>query len=706
LLRLRQHRPKLMRRGRSDPCLAPAPLRDARSRWWLAPLCATLAAFATLNHGAFAQTAPPASAPPPPPPPSQSSSEPYVDRLLPASAIEQSEREDEDRRDTSGWPRSIRIEVQWAQSRSSGITTGGSGLGMRGTLDTPNFGGLSFDAQVGGGQRFITSTDDNRRAFAFTLTQLGMPLANGWITNNTLGITSPSQVPVARQQSRIGLPTRAIEGAATEFVSPNGLLLTGSAGRVGQLEGYPSARFRATDGDYAALGGQMPIATAAGIFTSAVNAAFVRGAPNELGLFATPDRAAARTADFDALFVAERFRRGEIEIQGNYVRSTATTGAQRVTANGFWLDAELNLNRSRHTAGLFYLEPNLNWGGLAMNSDVEGAYYRFSSQTLKWTSDLSLEALRPVDGRTASGGFASGSLRYRVSRDVSAGGGLTFREFAGRGGQAFAYVQSRNSFGNGRVQLDFTDATTGEQSESLTLDQSFDTAQGLRLSTTLSLSNQRAPNLSRKVASVSFAGGYDFFDSLSIDTNIQSRTTLAGPKDDALYGTIGLQWRFARNWSLNANAVVGRGRYDTGVILDPLATPTTIVTRPSQRSIVLSVRYEERAGSLITPLGGRLGGGGATLSGVVFLDANANGVADANEAGVPNVTVLLDGKFTARTDAQGRYEFVFVGAGEHTISLITDNLPLPWAVTNEGATRVKVSPRQTTRVDIGATRLQ
>lgn len=676
----------------------PALPGDARSRWWHATLCATLA---VLNGVALAQTVPPATPPNP-----SSSNEPYVDRLLPQSAIDQSERDDEDRRDVSGWPRSIRIEVQWAESRSSGITTGGSGLGLRGTLDTPNFGGLSFDAQVGGRQRFVTRTDDNGRTFAFTLTQLAMPLQNGWITNNTLGVTAPSQVPVARQQSRIGLPTRAIEGATTEFVSPNGLLLSGSVGRVGQLEGYPSARFRVTNGDYAAIGGQLPIATSAGIFTSAVNAAFVRGAPNELGLFTTPEGAAARTADFDALFVAERFRRGDIEIQGNYVRSTATGDSQRVTANGFWLDAELNLNRTRHTAGLFYLEPNLNWGGLAMNSDVEGAYYRYSNQTLKWTSDLSLEALRSVKGSTSSGGFASGSLRYRVSRDVSVGGGLTFREFAGRGGQAFAYVQSRNRFGNGRAQIDFTDATTGEQSESLTLDQSFDTTQGLRLSTTLSLSNQRAPTLSRKVASVSFAGGYDFFDSLSIDTNIQSRTTLSGPKDDALYGTIGLQWRFARNWSLNANAVVGRGRYDTGVILDPLAAPTTVVTRPTQRSIVLSVRYEERAGSLISPLGGRIGGGGAALSGVVFLDANANGVADANETGVANVTVVLDGKFTARTDAQGRYEFGFVGAGEHTVSIITDNLPLPWAVTNDGAARVKVSPRQTTRVDIGATKLQ
>jgi hypothetical protein len=431
----------------------------------------------------------------------------------------------------------------------------------------------------------------------------------------------------------------------------------------------------------------------------------VKGGPNELALLADPLGVTPKTADFESLFVAQRFQRSDVEIQANAVGSRASSAGQKATANGVWIDARVDVDRARHAAGLFYLEPGLNWAGLAMNSDVQGGYYRFAQQSLRLSTDFIVEALKPVRGNTASGGFANGAVRYQLSRDVGIGGGAAFREFAGRGAQAYAYVQSRNRFGTGRAQIDVTDATTGERNESITADQTFDTRSPLRLSTSLSLSNQRASTFRRQTASMSFAGGYDFFDNLSIDLNVQGRTTLSGPKDDALYGTLGLSWYFARNWSLIANAVIGSGRFESGVILDPLAAPTLVTTRPNQRSIVIAVRYETRAGSLMAPLGGRVGGGGAPLAGVVFLDGNANGVFDANETGVANLTVILDGKFSARTDAQGRYEFPFVGAGEHVISLITDNLPLPWGVSNDGATKVNVSPRQPARVNIGAIKL-
>jgi hypothetical protein len=621
---------------------------------------------------------------------------------LPASGASDSSADEEGKVDTSGWPRSIRIELQWAKSRSSGFSTGGSGLGLRGTLDTPNLGALSVDGQLGGKQRFSNSRNDDSRAVALTLTQLGMPLANGWQVNNTLGIVAPSQVPLARSQQRIGLPARSLEGAATEFISANGAVATASIGNVGQLEGYPAARFRKTDGTWASVGGQFQMSANDQSFTTAANTVSVRGAPNELGLFAAPDAVPVAKADFDSLFFAERYRRGDFELQGNLVRSRSIANGQQRNANGFWLDAQQNIGRSRHGAGLFYLQPNLNWGGLAMNSDVEGGYYRFTHSTLRWTTDLSAEALRSVSGVTPSGGFASGSLAYRLSRDVSIGGGAAYREFAGRGVQVYGYVQSKNGVGTGRAQLDVTEATTGERAQSLALDQSFETVPGLRLSTSLSLSNQQAKDFKRQTVSVSFAGGYEFFDSLSLDVNVQSRNTISGPIDNALYGTFGLAWRFNRNWSLNANAVVGRGRFDTGVILDPLAPPTIVTNRPSQRSFQIAVRYEDRAGSIIAPIGGRVGGGGAAVTGVVFLDANSNGIADASEVGVANLAVLLDGKFSARTDAQGRYEFPFVGAGEHTLSIISDNLPLPWSVVNDGITRFKVSPRDTVRLNIPA----
>ncbi len=64
----------------------------------------------------------------------------------------------------------------------------------------------------------------------------------------------------------------------------------------------------------------------------------------------------------------------------------------------------------------------------------------------------------------------------------------------------------------------------------------------------------------------------------------------------------------------------------------------------------------------------------ATISGVVFNDANGNGVRDANEVGISNVTVHLyhsDGKLagTARTDASGKYSFTVTPATDYQIRL-------------------------------------
>ncbi|MGZ8274487.1 MAG: carboxypeptidase-like regulatory domain-containing protein, partial [Burkholderiaceae bacterium] len=65
------------------------------------------------------------------------------------------------------------------------------------------------------------------------------------------------------------------------------------------------------------------------------------------------------------------------------------------------------------------------------------------------------------------------------------------------------------------------------------------------------------------------------------------------------------------------------------------------------------------------------------------LDANDDGRFDAGESGAANVTVLLDGRFSARTDAQGRFEFPAVVAGRHHVTVLPDNLPLPWTTANE-----------------------
>ena len=91
--------------------------------------------------------------------------------------------------------------------------------------------------------------------------------------------------------------------------------------------------------------------------------------------------------------------------------------------------------------------------------------------------------------------------------------------------------------------------------------------------------------------------------------------------------------------------------------------------------------------------------------GSVYLDDNGDGVRSASELAAANVTVLLDGRFAVRTDSLGNFEFPRVATGPHTLTVVPDNLPLPWFIDEPGGARqIEVHVRQATRVDVGARR--
>ena len=91
---------------------------------------------------------------------------------------------------------------------------------------------------------------------------------------------------------------------------------------------------------------------------------------------------------------------------------------------------------------------------------------------------------------------------------------------------------------------------------------------------------------------------------------------------------------------------------------------------------------------------------------MLFLDENDNGRFDAGEVGAPNVVVLLNSRFAARTNTQGRFEFPAVAAGAHVLTVVQDNLPLPWTVPADGRTNISVDVRDQTFVTLAARRLR
>src|SRR4029077_18153730 len=118
------------------------------------------------------------------------------------------------------------------------------------------------------------------------------------------------------------------------------------------------------------------------------------------------------------------------------------------------------------------------------------------------------------------------------------------------------------------------------------------------------------------------------------------------------------------------------GSWTPLTVQSPLAPPlATSVPSIQERGLFLTLRYRRASGSHFAPLGGAPGAGAGEISGVVFLDANNNGRSDAGELGAPNVTVVLDGRFSVQTDAAGRFDFPVVATGRHVITVVADNLP-------------------------------
>jgi hypothetical protein len=140
-------------------------------------------------------------------------------------------------------------------------------------------------------------------------------------------------------------------------------------------------------------------------------------------------------------------------------------------------------------------------------------------------------------------------------------------------------------------------------------------------------------------------------------------------------------------------------------VVSPLTPPAlTAIPAVQERGVFLTFRYKRASGLHFAPLGGAPGGASGEIVGIVYLDANNNGRPEAGEAGAPNVTVVLDGRFSVRTDAGGRFYFPAVATGHHVITVISDNLPLPWILVGDGRAEVDVTTRDRTDVSIAAQR--
>ncbi len=642
----------------------------------------------------------------------------YEDRLISGGGLAPDiSPGDNSTSDTTGLARSIRVDAIASVLRQQGANASPdrheTGIVTDAQWDTVSYGAWSANlAARFGGDNARANGDGGQgdRHIAFAVHQRAMPFDDGWQTDNALGDLNAPLINLAREQPRFILAQSPMQGLETEWRGPAGLQIVAGGGEPGTYDGIKVPTFTTLGGSTATLGAQWsPSArwSVGGDFAAANNVSlYYQPLDSNLSpATPTPPRVSTETG-----LLTAAWKGAGVRVQGNLIDGRVGDNSN---AFGAWVDAALTRGALTQTFGAFRIDPNLAWGTQPITSDVQGGYYRLDWQSRRWYADFGVDEVKSVSGKGADATFINTDARYQLSRDVGIGGVANLRH--GSSDTAWSvegYLDKVNFLGMGRAQLDYArDPRTRDTT--LTLQQGWSVGTGRRLSTTAAvdrISDHAVVGATQNatVVRVAIYGGGDFTARLSLDGSVQWAQAVSGRAAPTTSADVTLSWQINRAWSVLTTYYANHvGSWAPLVVTSPL-TPVSPVPTASmgESGFFLTVRYQDSRGSHFAPLGGALGSGSGRLSGVIYLDANENGRLDAGETTVANVTVILDGRFSVRTDSSGRYDFPAVVSGHHVITIQGDNLPLPWAMTNSGRTEVEVSTRDRTVMDIGALRMK
>jgi hypothetical protein len=648
---------------------------------------------------------------------------PYVDRIMEGVSPLQDEGLADTGYDAQGWPRGLSLQLtRNLQTSSSGVPgatrgdrrTDTQGVQFDAYLDTPDFGALSIHALALGGRSSTGLT-------TWSVRQTGLPFDDGWRADNAFGTTHALVPELSRRNSRLALPATQVLGGSTVWRNEGSepLALGASAGEPGRYEGFPQSRFVGRGGEVASAFAQ----TTRGPWTGA--AAFAQGR-NILPEIAPTNENGTQS---DALRIASRGIYSSVLYQDpaaiSWQASVVGSKVSGVDATGLWADAFWRDGGQTQQVSLFRFARGLAWVDHPLPTDLQGAAYRYDYRSLRWDVSANVESFDSLSGRSPSGWYASASGRRMLHSGLSTGGGLAVRNFGTSGGTGFGYLQWQNEWGVSRLQLDATSTQGDSNSQTLTFDHSIYAENGMSLSTSISAERIKPVNTAldpavqrrarQNAASAGLSGRAILTGQVSLQGSLRARdargnTGTGVPSADSgttVAANLSLDWQISRDWTLAATYYENRGVFvDTLGVQSPLVTPEVIRLRPNDRGYFLSLRYAARAGTPAIPLGGAPGSGAGRIEGSVFLDTNGNGMRDATESGVANILVTLDGKFSTRTNAAGGFEFPAVVSGAHTLSVLQDDLPLPWTLETDQKIDAAVSTREVTRIQIGAKRMR
>ncbi|HEY1312484.1 MAG TPA: SdrD B-like domain-containing protein [Steroidobacteraceae bacterium] len=606
--------------------------------------------------------------------------------------------------DTDGLARSLQIDAVASvlSSRGGGSTDNltEDGVVVKSQWETATYGAWSLDAALRTGSSDQGPAEQGQGG-VITLRQRGMPFDGDWQADNGLGDLNSPDINLARIQQRFYLPTAPMQGLTTEWRGPSELQIVAGGGVPGLYDGIVVPNFRTLDGSTATAGAEWSPASHWTVGGQLIEAHDVNLAIGPV--IDGPALMSSTTGLMTAAFAD----------QNQHLQFNLLDGDVNGKANGIgtWIDGSMVDGRFLQNAGVFRIDPNLTWGNQLISNDMQGGYYRLNYQSRQWLADVGVDEVHSVSGLGTNTTFLTGDSRYQLTRDWGIGGvANASRTDGGTSWSLEGYVDQVNDLGTGRAQADYADTTEGRDA-TLTLNENWTTPVGTRFSTAASverISGALYNGLAQSSTILSLAayGGGQFTTALGLEGNVRWAAAVQGQAAPGVSANVSLTWQLTPAWEILATYYDSRvGSWTPLVVESPLTPPlATPVPAAQERGIFLTLRYRRASGSHFAPLGGAPGAGSGEIAGLVFLDSNNNGQSDAGEVGAANVTVVLDGRFSMQTDANGRFVFPVVATGHHIITVVADNLPLPWVLVNGGRKEVEVTTRDRTEISIAAQR--
>jgi hypothetical protein len=624
----------------------------------------------------------------------------YQDQLMDAGAnIEDQVVEQEP--STTGLPRQLTTEIMWnKQSASQSTTQHDMGIGLNGHLQTLTWGHWAIDATLSSQYPSLADTSTALN-WGGTIWQRQLWLTNQWKLDQSLGVSYTPMPPLFRQSSRFSLPSHPLLGWAvdSQYITQGQTAQSWhlSAGKTGRFTGQKTKGFESDQGQLYQLATQQNFSNQWSLATNWLSTRCDCSSSTS-SMITNP------SISTDAISGALAWYGTKQRLQLNLIHHQM----DQASATGSWLDGSWQHYRYDHQYGLFWLEPQLAWGGTPLSQDAWGGYYRLNYQFARWLWSMNMDHIYSMSGKSFEGQYLNLYTRYQAPQQRAYGANLALRADAQQvAWDNQTFFEYPNRWGTQRWQLDYRHQSPIKRTQ-FNVDQTIELNTGQRVSIMSHIFHEAHDVQPNTVGwSLGMYGNLPLNNTWSIDGSARVWVNQQQTQQQILQDiNMSLHWRPSEQWEWTARLYTAKNRQQLSN-LDPL-TPrhlSSIEREQDHQTLLLTLRHHHQAGMHRAILGGRTGDPYGAIQGEVFLDANKDGIRNANEEVASDITVILDGRFVKRTDELGRFMFDMVRIGSHQLTMSNDELPLPWQLDeHQSSQTITVYVRQTQHIAIGATR--